>query len=85
MELYFAPLEGITGYIYRNAHHSFYGGIDKYFIPFISPNQNRPLTPKEIRDVLPEHNRGVYAVPQILTNRADYFLRAAKELEKEYG
>ena len=85
MKIYFAPLEGITGYIYRNAHHSFYGGIDKYFIPFISPNQNRPLTPKEIRDVLPEHNRGVYAVPQILTNRADYFLRAAKELEKEYG
>lgn len=85
MNLYFAPLEGITGYIYRNAHHSFYGGIDKYFIPFISPNQNRPLAPKEIRDVLPEHNRGMYAVPQILTNHAEYFLRAAEMLEKEYG
>lgn len=85
MDLYFAPLDGITGYVYRNAHHSFYGGIDKYFIPFISPNQNRPLAPKEIRDVLPEHNRDMYAVPQILTNRVDYFVRAAEVLEKEYG
>lgn len=85
MELYFAPLEGITGYIYRNAFHSFYTGVDKYFIPFISPNQNRALSPKEIRDVLPEHNRGMYAVPQILTNHAEYFLRAAEVLEKEYG
>ena len=85
MEVYFAPLEGITGYVYRNAFHSFYTGIDKYFIPFLSPNQNRALSPKEIRDVLPEHNRGMYAVPQILTNRAEYFLRAAKELKEEYG
>ncbi len=85
MKLYFAPLEGITGYVYRNAFHSVYGGIDKYFIPFISPNQNRALSPKEVRDVLPEHNRDMYAVPQILTNHAEYFLRAAKELEEEYG
>ena len=81
MKLYFAPLEGITGYVYRNAFHSVYGGIDKYFIPFISPNQNRALSPKEVRDVLPEHNRDMYAVPQILTNHAEYFLRVAKELE----
>lgn len=85
MRVYFAPLEGITGYVYRNAFHSFYTGIDKYFIPFLSPNQNRALSPKEIRDVLPEHNRGMCAVPQILTNRAEYFLRAAKELKEEYG
>lgn len=85
MEIYFAPLEGITGYIYRNAFHGFFTGIDKYFTPFLSPNQNRALNPKEIRDVLPENNRGMYVVPQILTNRAEYFLRAAEELEERYG
>lgn len=85
MKLYFAPLEGITGYVYRNAFGSIYTGIDKFFIPFLSPNKNRALAPKEIRDVLPEHNRGMYAVPQILTNDAERFLEAAKELEEEYG
>ena len=85
MKLYFAPLEGITGYIYRNAFRSVYTGIDKYFIPFLSPNKNRALSPKEIKDVLPAHNQGMYAVPQILTNRAEQFLQAARELEEETG
>lgn len=85
MEIYFAPLEGITGYIYRNAFHDYFTGIDKYFTPFLSPNQNRALNPKEIRDVLPENNKGMYVVPQILTNRGDFFLRAAEELGEKYG
>lgn len=85
MEIYFAPMEGITGYIYRNAFHDYFTGVDKYFTPFLSPNQNRALNPKEIRDVLPENNKGMQVVPQILTNRADYFLRAAEELKEKYG
>lgn len=85
MEIYFAPLEGITGYLYRSAHHDAFTGVDKYFTPFLSPNQNRALGPKEIRDVLPENNQGMHLVPQILTNRAALFLQAAKELEEKYG
>ncbi len=85
MEIYFAPMEGITGYIYRNAFYDYFTGVDKYFTPFLSPNQNRALNPKEIRDVLPENNKGMQVVPQILTNRADYFLRAAEELKEKYG
>ncbi len=69
MEFYFAPMEGITGYIYRNAHHRFFPGIDKYFTPFLSPNQNRALNPKDRKDILPENNRGIPIVPQILTNK----------------
>ncbi len=85
MEIYFAPLEGITGYIYRNAHHDAFAGVDKYFTPFLSPNQNRALGPKEVRDVLPENNKGMHLVPQILTNRAELFLQAAEELKEKYG
>lgn len=84
MKLYYAPLEGITGYVYRNAHHKYYGGIDKYFTPFLSPTQNKAFTAKERNDVLPEHNRNICVVPQILTNRADYYLHTEREL-MEYG
>ena len=80
MNYYFAPMEGVTGYVYRNAHHAIFPGIDKYFTPFVSPNQNRCSTPREKRDILPENNRGICVVPQILTNRSDYFLRTMKEL-----
>ena len=80
MNYYFAPMEGVTGYVYRNAHHAIFPGIDKYFTPFVSPNQNRCFTPREKRDILPENNRGICVVPQILTNRSDYILRTMKEL-----
>lgn len=85
MELYFAPLEGITGYLYRNAYQDYFSGIDKYFTPFLSPNRNRALNPKEIRDILPENNKAIPLVPQILTNCGEFFLRAAQELEEKYG
>ena len=84
MKLYLAPLEGITGWIFRNAVHTCFGGFDKYFIPFISPNQMGHFSAREKKDVLPDHNRGMHAVPQILTNRAEDFLRTAEKL-KEYG
>ena len=35
MKFYLAPMEGITGYIYRNAYAKFFNNIDKYFTPFI--------------------------------------------------
>ena len=85
MEYYFAPMEGITGHIYRRAFHKYFPAPDKYFTPFISPDGNKILRNKEKRDVLPENNIGMQVVPQIITNRADYFLMAAEFLKSEYG
>lgn len=82
MKYSFAPMEGITGYVYRNAHHQFYDQIEQYYTPFITPNQNRTLTSRELNDVLPEHNQGLSVVPQILSNKADDFLWAAGKLQE---
>ena len=84
MKIYLAPLEGITGWIFRSAVHECFGGFDKYFVPFIKPNQMGHFSAREKKDILPDHNLGMYTVPQILTNRAEDFLRTAKKLE-EYG
>lgn len=84
MQFYMAPLEGITTYIYRNAHHNMFAGLDKYFTPFVSPSSNRDFKSREKRDVLPERNQGIPVVPQILSNRADEFLYTAERLV-EYG
>lgn len=77
MLYYAAPMEGITTYIYRRAHARFYGGIDKYFTPFIA---GKKMTTREVRDILPENNAGVALVPQILTNKAADFLEIADRL-----
>ena len=82
MHIYFAPLEGITTYPYRNLHHKYFGGVEKYFTPFLAPGPGQGMSVKEMRDVLPENNAGVPVVPQILTNRAGDFLLASKKLSE---
>lgn len=80
MKYYFAPLEGITGYVYRNAHHKFFPGTDRYYTPFVAPNYTKHFKTKEKRDVAPENNAGVPLVPQVLSNKADETLWAVEEL-----
>ena len=76
MKFYFAPMEGITTYIYRNAHHKHYGGIEKYYAPFVSPGPDQGLSMKEAIDVLPEKNQGIPMIPQIMTHRSVDFIKA---------
>lgn len=82
MKYYLAPMEGITGYIYRNSYEKFFNNIDKYFTPFIVTNKSRSLKTKELRDVLPENNIGMNIVPQILTNDSDGFINTTRKLQK---
>lgn len=86
IKFYMAPLEEVTGYVYRNVYHAYFSQADKYFAPFIAakPNRGRLFNYKEKNDILPEHNRGLHLVPQILTNSSRDFIRTAKGL-KAYG
>ena len=81
MKIYFAPLDGVTSHIYRNAYADFFEGVDKYFAPFISPCHNPKLKGKEIQDLLPENNNDkVRLIPQIMANNAKYFVKGAKQI-----
>lgn len=82
MKYYLAPMEGITGHVYRNAYKKYFDNIDKYFTPFIVPNQSLSLKTKELRDLLPENNLGLNIVPQILTNDAEGFILTANKLKQ---
>ena len=80
MNLYFAPMEGITSYTYRNAHSMCFGSCDKYFAPFIVPTENERITLKTLRDLLPENNK-TKIVPQVLSNDGKVFGEFAKKLQ----
>ena len=86
MKFYLAPLEELTGFIYRNAYHDFFHPMDKYFAPFIAAKQNegKQFCYKEKKDILPENNKHLYLVPQILTNSSEDFIRTAKAI-REFG
>lgn len=77
IKLYAAPMEGLTGYIWRRAQREMFGGVDKYFTPFLSPNGNLTFQRKELDEVTQGERD---TVPQLLTNRGEYFVWAAREL-----
>ena len=81
MELYYAPLEGITTKLYRNTHFECYEGVDKYYSPFINPGENEKITEKLIRDILPEQNKIPLAV-QIMCNREQPFMNFAQKISE---
>lgn len=81
MKFYFAPLEGISWYVYRNMQAKHFKAADCYITPFIAPNQKREIRNKDKQDILTEHNEGLCVVPQIIGNRADEFIDTARQLQ----
>ena len=79
MRYYFAPMEGITDAPYRRVHHSFFPGLDAYYMPFIAPTMHRTLTNRESRDLPMADSVPFRAVPQILTKVPEDFLWAADQ------
>lgn len=77
-KIYMAPMEGITGFVYRRAHFHHFGRLDRYYTPFLT---NIGLNRREIEDTLPENNEGMDVVPQILTNHSEVFLELARQMQ----
>lgn len=82
--IWFAPMEGLTDAVFRRAHFELFGGAERYYMPFVSLNQNLSLNGRDKHNVLPEYNRGVPCVPQVLTKEAYQFLWAA-DLLRDLG
>ena len=74
MRYYFAPMEGLTDSIYRRLHHRYFGGVDRYYMPFISPTVHRSLTHREARELPFAQTENFTAVPQILHRVPEDFL-----------
>lgn len=81
MNIQMAPMEGLTTYIYRNAYAKYFGKLDKYYTPFLSLHREKEFNHKEKQEILPEHNKGICVVPQVLTNSSEDFLCAAQKLQ----
>lgn len=75
--IYAAPLEGLTGFVWRKAHREVFGGVDKYYTPFIAPKQNKELPSRELRDITQDEEN---LVPQIITSNAELFVGTARLL-----
>lgn len=80
MQYYFAPMEGITGYPFRNTFQKYFPGADRYYSPFLVANQTFHFKKKELRDVDPKNNDTLHLIPQVMTNQAEQFVWAVETL-----
>ena len=86
MQYFFAPMEGLTDSVYRRLHHTYFPGVDRYYMPFISPTVHRSLTPREARELPRADSEAFVAIPQIMTKVPEDFLWAAVQCaELGYG
>ena len=58
MRYYFAPMEGVTGALFRQVHHRYFPGVDKYYTPFLSPSQDHVFSRRERREMSPGAMKG---------------------------
>lgn len=82
-QIHFAPLQGYTDYVYRKVHAEVFGGADVYYTPFVRCDKEE-FRKKDIKDILPEHNRHMLTVPQLIAATPEEFRRIAG-LFRTYG
>lgn len=82
--LILAPLRGFTPHVFRAVYQRHFKGIQEAVAPFIPTVSVRRVTSVHLRDVLPELNRAMPVIPQLLSNSADDFLLMTRHLE-EWG
>ena len=81
MILSLAPMEGITGYVFRRVHAECFGALDRYYTPFLPPPRvGKQFGGRALREIGPANNQGLNVVPQLLTKNADEFVWAATVL-----
>lgn len=70
MLIFAAPLQGFTDVRFRRWHFDHHGGVAEYYAPFARLEHGR-IRKKERRDILPDRNRGVPTVPQVIASSRD--------------
>lgn len=81
-ELVLAPIRGITDCHFRSLFHQYFPDFDSSLAPFINPQRHSSFQPKQLKDVLPENNRLLPVVPQLLHTNAEDFLFLANRLQE---
>lgn len=68
--IHFAPLQGYTDAIYRQAHARIFGGIETYYSPFVRVERGE-IRRRDVRDIEPDNNQGLHLIPQLIAPDAD--------------
>ena len=67
LPIHFAPLQGYTEAIYRNAHAACFGGVDTYYTPFVRLEKG-DFRRRDSRGIESDKNQVPHLVPQLIAS-----------------
>lgn len=85
MNLWLAPLDGITNYLFRNTLCRHFGGIDFFMTPFMPVQERAKLNVTNWRDLWPKNNMLRPTTPQLMGNVPAHFVDTMHLLHETYG
>ena len=81
MQLALAPLQTYTDYHFRNAHIAVFGGVDKFYAPYLKMNSDGTIKSAPKIDILPKNNPKISVIPQLMACSAEEFFIMANYIE----
>lgn len=85
MNIWLAPLHGITTYTFRNCLCRHFAGIDFFISPFLPVQEVAKLNVRNWRDVWPQNNTVRPMIPQLMGNVPAHFVDTMNILHDSYG
>ncbi|MEG1545050.1 MAG: tRNA-dihydrouridine synthase family protein [Tannerellaceae bacterium] len=83
-DVLFAPLQGYTDAVYREAHHHVFGGVSMYYTPFVRLEKGG-FRAKELRDVARSEQYLAPLTPQLIAaTSAEFRMIASLFVEQGY-
>lgn len=70
LPIHFAPLQGYTDVICRNAHAACFGGINAYYTPFVRLEKGT-FRHRDVRGIEPGNNQVSHLIPQLIASTAE--------------
>ena len=83
IKVLYAPLQGYTDAIYRNLHNKHIGGIAEYYAPYLRIEPNKEPKKSVLNDLLPDNNKSITLIPQLLGKDVSLFIEHTKKLQDQ--
>ncbi len=75
-----APIQGITDFRFRRCFQAHFGGVNRYYAPYIRLEKGLSIPKSRDKDVDPANNQSIDLIPQVMSGKSDEILLMAQYL-----
>lgn len=78
-----APIQGITDFRFRRCFNQHFGGVTRFYAPYIRMEKGMNIPKARARDIAPGNNDTIQLVPQLMSNKVEEMLFLAGIFEDQ--